>query len=163
MDLDSVILSEVREGEILYGIPYMRNSKGSVCSAGDLGSTPGLGRSTGEGNGYPVQYSCLQNPHGQRQATVHGVVKSWTKTEGLTLLTLLKRNDANEFTYKTERDSVPLSRHTLQRGESTLSLHFLSYSLSWTHPIRLLPSPHQGNKHCQCHDLPFQREGIVPN
>ena len=56
--------------------------------------------------------------------------KELDTTEGLTLLTLLKRNDANEFTYKTERDSVPLSRHTPQRGESTLSLHLLSYVLS---------------------------------
>ena len=36
--------------------------KGSVCSVGDPGSTPGLGRSPGEGNGTPLQYSCLENP-----------------------------------------------------------------------------------------------------
>ena len=58
-----------------------------------------------------------------------------------------------------QKDSVPLSRHTLQRGESTLSLHFLSYSLSWTHSIRLLLLPHHWNKHCQCHDLPFPERG----
>ena len=38
----------------------------STCCAGDLGSIPGLGRSPGEGNVYPLQYSCLENPHGQR-------------------------------------------------------------------------------------------------
>ena len=37
-------------------------SKESTCSAGDPGSIPGLGRSPGEGNGYPLQYSCLENP-----------------------------------------------------------------------------------------------------
>ena len=37
-------------------------SKESVCNAGDLGSIPGLGRSPGEGNGNPLQYSCLENP-----------------------------------------------------------------------------------------------------
>ena len=40
--------------------------KESVCNAGDLGSIPGLGRSPGEGNGNPLQPSCLENPHGQR-------------------------------------------------------------------------------------------------
>ena len=40
--------------------------KSSACNAEDLGSTPGLGRSPGEGNGNPLQCSCLENPHGQR-------------------------------------------------------------------------------------------------
>ena len=50
----------------------------SACNAGDLGSIPGLGRSPGEGNGNPLQYSCLENPmdRGARQATVHGVTKT---------------------------------------------------------------------------------------
>ena len=39
--------------------------KESSCNAGDLGSIPGSGRSPGEGNGNPLQYSCLENPHGQ--------------------------------------------------------------------------------------------------
>ena len=42
------------------------DGKESACSAGDLGSIPGLGRSPAEGNGYPLQYSGLENPHGQR-------------------------------------------------------------------------------------------------
>ena len=42
------------------------DSKESTCNAGDLGSIPGLGRSPGGGNGNPLQYSCLENPHGQR-------------------------------------------------------------------------------------------------
>ena len=40
--------------------------KDSACKAGDPGSIPGLGRAPGEGNGYPLQYSCLENSHGQR-------------------------------------------------------------------------------------------------
>ena len=40
---------------------YM-NFKASACNAGELGSIPGLGRSPGEGNGNPLQYSCLENP-----------------------------------------------------------------------------------------------------
>ena len=41
-------------------------SKESACIAGDPGSIPGLGRSPGEGNSDPLQYSCTGNPHGQR-------------------------------------------------------------------------------------------------
>ena len=40
--------------------------KKSACNTGDLDSIPGLGRSPGGGHGYPLQYSCLENPHGQR-------------------------------------------------------------------------------------------------
>ena len=40
--------------------------KESTCNAGDLGSIPGLERSPGEGHGNPLQYFCLENPHGQR-------------------------------------------------------------------------------------------------
>ena len=42
------------------------DSKESACNLGDLGSIPGLGRSPGRGHGNPLQYSCLENPHGQR-------------------------------------------------------------------------------------------------
>ena len=49
-------------------------------SAGDSGLIPGLGRSPGEGNGNPLQYSCLENhmDRGVWRATVHGVTQSWT-------------------------------------------------------------------------------------
>ena len=57
------------------------DSKESVYNDGDLGLIPSLGRIPGEGNGYPLQYSCLENPmdRGPWQATVHGVAKSWTQ------------------------------------------------------------------------------------
>ena len=42
------------------------DSKESACNAGYLGLIPGLGRSPGGGHGNPLQYSCLENPHGQR-------------------------------------------------------------------------------------------------
>ena len=50
--------------------------------AGDAGSIPGLGRSPGEGNGYPLQYTFLGNPtdRGAWQATVHGVTKELDMT-----------------------------------------------------------------------------------
>ena len=63
------------------GFPGGSDKKDSACNAGDFGSIPGSGRSPGEGNGNPLQYSCLENPHGQRslRAAVHGVAKSRTQ------------------------------------------------------------------------------------
>ena len=47
-------------------VPGGSDGKESACNAGDSGSNPGLGRSPEEGNGNPLPYSCLENPHGQR-------------------------------------------------------------------------------------------------
>ena len=62
----------------LKDFPSGSASKESACDAGDLGSIPGLGRSPGEGNGNPPQFSCLGNPmdRGAWQVTVHRVAKS---------------------------------------------------------------------------------------
>ena len=56
------------------------DGKAAAYNAGDPGSIPGLGRSPGEGNGNPLQYSCLENPKdgGAWEATVHGVAESDT-------------------------------------------------------------------------------------
>ena len=58
----------------------LNGKKESTCNMGDLGSIPGLGRSFGEGNGYPLQYAGLENSmdRGAWKATVHGVAKSRT-------------------------------------------------------------------------------------
>ena len=60
--------------------PSSSDGKESARNAGDPGLIPGLGRSPGEGNGNPLQYSCLENSmdEGAWWATVHGVTKSWT-------------------------------------------------------------------------------------
>ena len=60
--------------------PGGSDSEEPACSAGDLGSGPGLGRSPGGGHGNTLQYSCLENPMDRRawQATIHGVTKSQT-------------------------------------------------------------------------------------
>ena len=67
--------------------------KAPACNAGDLGSIPGLGRSPGEGNGNPLQYSCLENPMdgGAWWATVHGVTKRWTRLSDFTLKAYIKK------------------------------------------------------------------------
>ena len=66
------------------GLPWWirwLKKKKSACNAGDVGSIPGSGRSPGEGNGNPLQYSFLENSmdRGSWQATVPGVTKSWTR------------------------------------------------------------------------------------
>ena len=55
------------------GFPDDSDGKESACNAGDLGSIPGLGKSPGEGKGYPFQYSGLEN---FMDCTVHGVTKT---------------------------------------------------------------------------------------
>ena len=60
------------------GFPGGSNGKESACNAGDPGSIPGSGRFPGEGNGNPLQHSCLENPIDREawEAAVHGVAKS---------------------------------------------------------------------------------------
>ena len=62
------------------GLPWWLSSKEATYNVGDMGSIPRLGRSPGEGNGNPLQYSCLANPmcRGVWQATVYGVIESDT-------------------------------------------------------------------------------------
>ena len=62
------------------------DGKASVYNAGDLGSSPGLGRYPGEGNGNPLQYYCLENlmDRGAWQAAVYGVTKSRTRLSDFT-------------------------------------------------------------------------------
>ena len=63
------------------GFPRSWHGKESARNVGDPGSVPRWGRSPGEGNGYPLQYSCLENPmdRGAWWATAHAVVKNWTQ------------------------------------------------------------------------------------
>ena len=64
------------------GLPWLHSGKESACQCRtrDTGSIPGWGRSRGEGNGYPLQYSCLEKSmnRGAWRATVHGLAKSQT-------------------------------------------------------------------------------------
>ena len=68
---------------IIRGFLGDSDSKESACNAGDPGLTLGLGRSPGEGNGNPLQYSFLENSMDREAwwATVHGVAKEWDMTK----------------------------------------------------------------------------------
>ena len=68
------------EKMLLLDLPFSSEGRASACNAGDSGSIPGSGRSSGEGTGNPLQYSCLENPmdRGAWRATVCGAAKRWT-------------------------------------------------------------------------------------
>ena len=70
----------------MIGLPCSSDSKASAYNAGEPGSIPGSGRSLGEGNGNPLQYSCLENSmdQGALWATVHEVAKSRTQLSNFT-------------------------------------------------------------------------------
>ena len=74
--LESRLPGEISIASDMQGFPDSSVGKESTCNAGDLGSIPGLGRSPGEGNGYPLQYSGLEN---SMDYIVHGVVKNQTR------------------------------------------------------------------------------------
>ena len=99
IDIMSVFRQEERRGRILTfmnvnrvghyiwsiiclisGFPGGSDGEESTCNIGNLGLIPASGRSSGEGNGYPLQYSCLENPmdRGAWRATVPGVTKRQT-------------------------------------------------------------------------------------
>ena len=91
--IDTPFLFEEHQFKQL-GFPCSSVGKESACNAGDLGLIPELGRSPGERNGYPLQYSCLENPVGRGawRAIVHGVTRVGhdlvTKPTNLDLRTL---------------------------------------------------------------------------
>ena len=62
-------VSQFASSDYFLGFPGGSDGKESVCNVGDPGSIPGLGRSPGEGNGNPLQYSFLENPHEHRSLT----------------------------------------------------------------------------------------------
>ena len=76
---------------LLLGFPGSSDSKEPACNVEDPGLIPGSGRPPGEGNGNPLQYSCLENPmdRGAWWATVHGVAKSWAQLSDNTHTSLL--------------------------------------------------------------------------
>ena len=84
---------------MILGFPGGSEVKASACNAGDLGSIPGSGKSPGEGNGNPLQYSCLENPmdRGAWWAIVHGVADSWTRLSNFTFANNLQFHKSDQW------------------------------------------------------------------
>ena len=101
------------------------DSKESACNAGDLASIPGLGKSLGEGNGNPLQYSCLGNPK-EREAwwtIVHGVIKSQTRLRNSTATIA-------DFRFCFFNETVSLSylqcKHFIHKRYIMILLHYVN-------------------------------------
>ena len=96
------------------GFPSGTLVKNPLANAGDSGSILGSGRSPGEGNGNPLQYSCLKSPmdSGAWWATIHGVAKSWTQLERLSTLNALHKKFSQSSSSKTS-ETASVSRDTL--------------------------------------------------
>ena len=103
-------------------IPGGSDSKVSAYNAGDLGSIPPLGRLPGEGNGNPLQYSCLENPLDRRtwEAIVQGVAKSGTQLSDFTFTfnwgiymhcSWIKQNTPLSLIHVTTKGNVQCIRH----------------------------------------------------
>ena len=113
---------------VFLGFPGGSTGKESVCNAGDLGLIPGLGRSSGEGKGYPLQYSGLEN---SMDCIGHRVAKNQTRLSDIHF---------THFTIGSEWSHQDLVEWSQKRGNSLpLSLDFISKvsvyrylkSLSW--------------------------------
>jgi len=96
------------------GFPCGSAGKESTCNVGDLGSIPGLGRSPGEGKGYPLQYSGLENA---MVSIVYGVTKSLTQL--------------NDFHFHTLRNPLKKGLGTCGGIETLLPLYSLSHNLNF--------------------------------
>ena len=123
------------------GFPGGSDGKESARNAEDPGLIPGSERSPGEGNGNPLQYSCLENPkeRGAWQATVHGVTKSWTRlrTEWLTV-SLLTIPFAFNYRKKKEEDIKTIGLSNWGSYLKSKSIKILSSTLNRMLDLALL-------------------------
>ena len=105
--------------------------KASARNVGDLGSIPGSGRSPGEGNGNPLQYSCLENPMdwGAWWATVHGVTKSWTWLSDFTSLYMESKPHTCLTKWEYSRQTESLNYNPTLHIWHSASLHLKHNSL----------------------------------
>ena len=133
------------------------------ASAGDVGSIPGSGRSPGEGNGNPFQYSCLGNPidRGAWWATVHGVTKSWTWFSHRATTTVKERSFStchlkicpiwvdSESSPAFLEHLVSWNTDYLERSTPFIFILPLTYTLpKLVHPIACLQVPPLAFAHC---------------
>ena len=131
-----------------WGFPGSSDGKEFICSMGDLGSIPGLGGS-GEENGYPLQYSGLENCMGRGawQATVHGVATS--QTQFCDFHYACGHLDTPELFFK--RLSFSFLNYVRSNWPSALSLTL--YSVPLIYMTTLMPVPHSLDNHRFTEDI----------
>ena len=131
-------LSSAPSFGFFFYFPGGSEGKASVYSAGDLGPIPGSGRSPGERNGSPLQYSCLENPmdRGAWWATVHGVAKRQTRLSDSTTSLALNHSELKAPTVCPYEESIHslLLPASLREGDQA-GVHCPSgRSLPWAAP-----------------------------
>ena len=119
---------------LLYrGFPGSSTGKEPTCNAGDMGSVPGLGRSPGEGNGYPFPYSGLENSPDRVAwwaTTVHGVTKNQTRlsdfhcTENFYNFHQRSRRVASQLTWKARHPNKPTEQDFWVRKKTSKTFLF---------------------------------------
>ena len=150
------------------GFPGSSADKESTCNAGE----PVSGRSPGEGNGSPLQYSCLENSmdRGNWQATVHGVAKSWTRLRDFHFSNMYvvcvcvcaraRSQLCPPLCSLMDCNLLDSSVHEIFRQEYWCGLPLSTLGICLTqgsnqHPLCLL--------HCQADSLPLVQPGYMPN
>ena len=115
------------------GLSGGSDGKEFACNAGDLGLIPGLGRSPGEGNSYPLQYSCLEKPtnRGAWWAAVHGVTKSRTRLSDFTFTTHYVTFSSVQFSSVAQ--SCPALCDPMNRSMPGLPVHHQLPEFTQTH------------------------------
>ena len=155
MTYNIILVSGVQHGGMIfyrlffiYRASLAHMVKKSTCNAGDPGSIPGSGRSPGEGNGYPLQYSCLENPldRGTWKAMVHGVTKSQTYYKILAIFPVKSESIScsvmsDSATSWTVAFQAPLSIFRVLYSISLWCIYFIHSSLCLLFPTLVLPCP----------------------
>ena len=142
--------------------PGGSDGKASVYNVGDLGSIPGSGRIPGEGNGNPLQYSCLENPT-DGEPGVHGVAKSRTQLSNFTLTFMMLAKGEMTVQEKEKKNGLMRFNSQFHYLQTDFNKPISSSSFAFQTPISFLlfllaPSwhvgfqfPNQGLKLCPLH------------
>ena len=120
------------------------DGKASAYNAGDPDSIPSSGRSPGEGNGNPLQYSCLENPmdEGAWWATVHGVANSWTRLNDFTFTFILLQFSSVQSLSRVRLFVTPWIPVHHQLLEFTQThVHWVGDAIQPSHPLSSPSSP----------------------
>ena len=134
--------SEVSGHREVAGLPSWLSGEESACNAGDAGSVPGAGRSPGEGNGYPLQYSCPKNSMNR----IHGIGKLFGASQMVQMVETLPANARDT------RDTGLISGSGKSPGEE-MATHpsVLAWKTPWTEEpgrpqsmgLHECPAPHR--------------------
>ena len=153
-------LSEVKE---LFGLPrWLSDSEEFTWNVGDLGSIPGLGRSPGEGKGYPLQYSGLEN---SMDCIVHRVAKSRTCLSNFYFISLhfwasLVARIVKNLPTMQKTWVWSLSQEDPLEKEMATHSSILAWRIPWTEEPGRLPSMGSQSQ-TQLHNYHFDVQGVI--